>query len=135
MCWQTSRKEGIVGICVGTLCWSCSRWRGYLIFAELIFGGVQIRKSQKKRMSIHVCNQNPFTLKSVRNKVSENFLFEIRIVKRQRLPRVSRVGVPRISRLGCPEFHGLGCPEFHGLLCPAFDGWGAQSVARRFDFC
>ena len=33
-----------------------------MIFAELIFGGVQIRKSQKKLMLIHVCNQNPFTL-------------------------------------------------------------------------
>ena len=33
-----------------------------MIFAELIFGGVQIRTSQKKLMLIHVCNQNPFTL-------------------------------------------------------------------------
>ena len=62
MCWQTSRKEGIVGICVGTFCWSYSRWRGDLIFAEQIFGGVQIRRSQKKLMLIHICNQNPFTL-------------------------------------------------------------------------
>ena len=33
-----------------------------MIFAELIFGGVQIRRSQKKLMLIHICNQNPFTL-------------------------------------------------------------------------
>ena len=33
-----------------------------MIFAELVFGGVQIRTSQKKLMLIHVCNQNPFTL-------------------------------------------------------------------------
>ena len=33
-----------------------------MIFAEQIFGGVQIRRSQKKLMLIHVCNQNPFTL-------------------------------------------------------------------------
>ena len=33
-----------------------------MIFAELIFGGVQIRTSQKKLMLFHVCNQNPFTL-------------------------------------------------------------------------
>ena len=33
-----------------------------MIFAELIFGGVQIRRSQKKLMLIHVCNQNLFTL-------------------------------------------------------------------------
>ena len=33
-----------------------------MIFAELIFAGVQIRTSQKKLMLIHVCNQNPFTL-------------------------------------------------------------------------
>ena len=33
-----------------------------MIFAELVFGGVQIRTSQKKLMLFHVCNQNPFTL-------------------------------------------------------------------------
>ena len=33
-----------------------------MIFAEQIFGGVQIRRSQKKLMLIHVCNQNLFTL-------------------------------------------------------------------------
>ena len=33
-----------------------------MIFAELVFGGVQIRTSQKKLMLIHVCNQNLFTL-------------------------------------------------------------------------
>ena len=32
-----------------------------MIFAEQIFGGVQIRRSEKL-MLIHVCNQNPFTL-------------------------------------------------------------------------
>ena len=33
-----------------------------MLFAEQIFGGVQIRRSQKKLMLIHVCNQNSFTL-------------------------------------------------------------------------
>ena len=32
-----------------------------MIFAEQIFGGVQIRRSEKL-MLIHVCNQNLFTL-------------------------------------------------------------------------
>ena len=32
-----------------------------MIFAEQIFGGVQIRRSEKL-MLIHVCNKNPFTL-------------------------------------------------------------------------